>query len=311
MTRASLATAKLAIRRPFELRLALFGHGWVDLPPHQWNRDRGELATVLDLGGRAVDVTLREVSTGLSLRISGIRSKRDVDAARAAVRRMLRLDEDLSEFWELCARHPRLTWVPRRGGGRLMRSAGIFEDLAKLLMTTNCSWAATRNMVGRLTALLGTAAQSGTRAFPAAHVCAAQTERFYRQEVRMGYRARSMRELSLAFAEGKLTEAHLTESGLPTEELRRRLLALPGFGPYAAGQALRLLGRYDDLALDSWCRARLAARSKGGRVPTDRSVWRRYAGFGRYRGLALWMDLTAHWHGESEDMGSPVLATQP
>ena len=77
-------------------------------------------------------------------------------------------------------------------------------------------------------------------------------------------------------------------------------MQLRGFGPYAAGQALRLLGRYDDLALDSWCRARLAQRSTRGVAPSDATIERRYARFGRYKGLALWMDLTASWHDEGE-----------
>jgi N-glycosylase/DNA lyase len=80
--------------------------------------------------------------------------------------------------------------------------------------------------------------------------------------------------------------------------VRKRLLALDGFGPYAAGQALRLLGRYDDLALDSWCRARIAQTLGRRKAPRDTAIARSYAGFGSYKGLALWCDLTAEWHGE-------------
>ena len=29
------------VAAPFDLRLALFGHGWVDLAPHSWSEDRG------------------------------------------------------------------------------------------------------------------------------------------------------------------------------------------------------------------------------------------------------------------------------
>jgi N-glycosylase/DNA lyase len=32
--------------------------------------------------------------------------------------------------------------------------------------------------------------------------------------------------------------------------------------------------------------------------PSDKTVARRYASFHPYDGLALWMDLTAEWHGE-------------
>ena len=77
-------------------------------------------------------------------------------------------------------------------------------------------------------------------------------------------------------------------------ELRRHLLALPGFGPYAAGQAMRLLGRYEDLALDSWVRKEVAGLL-GGRV-SDAKIADAYAPFDEFAGLALWMDVTARWH---------------
>ncbi|MSR47198.1 MAG: hypothetical protein EXS13_09050 [Planctomycetes bacterium] len=86
---------------------------------------------------------------------------------------------------------------------------------------------------------------------------------------------------------------------MPTPALRERLLSLEGFGPYAAGLALRLLGRHDDLALDSWCRARLATMTERKPPPSDRAVARRYARYGDDRGLVLWLELTADWHGET------------
>jgi N-glycosylase/DNA lyase len=209
---------------------------------------------------------------------------------------MLRLDENLSPFWKLCSRERRLAWVARRGAGRLLRSATLFEDFVKLLFTTNCSWAATRLMTSRLVEALGEPAASGARAFPSAERCANAGEKLFRGVVRAGYRAAPLAKLSRGFAQGKLRAADFEDRSLPTDELRRRLLALPGFGPYAAGQALRLLGRYSDLALDSWCRSRLAELTGRRAPPSDQSVERAYARFEPWQGLALWMDLTADWH---------------
>jgi N-glycosylase/DNA lyase len=298
----------LPVPTPFELGLVAFGHGWVDLAPHRWEDDA--LSTVIDLDGVAVDVTLWQSGRRLRVRLGSALDRARSERVLGALRRMLRLEEDFRPFWQLCRGHPELEWVARRGAGRLLRSASVFEDLAKLLMTTNCSWAATRNMVERLTAALGAASPSGGRAFPSPEVCANRSERFYREQVRMGYRAGAMRKLARDFARGALDDAHFTDATLSTDRLRERLLALPGFGPYAAGQALRLLGHYDDLALDSWCRAELRARSANGRCPSDRTIERRYRAFGRWRGLALWMDLTAPWHGESEHTARPVLVTE-
>ena len=283
---------------PFELPIAVCGHGWYDLPPHRWDPNSHRYATVIDLGSVVVEGSLTESRAGLrgSLHAQRQLSPQQVAQARGVLRHILRLDEDLDPFWERCDREPKLRWVARRGGGRLLRSASLFEDLIKLLFTTNCSWAATRNMTGRLVSALGRPGRSGSRAFPSAEACAEHDQGFYREVVRAGYRAPHCLSLARGFASGELREDEFTDPDLPTDDLRARLLDLPGFGPYAAGQALRLLGRYDDLALDSWCRAKLARLGRRVKPPSDATVWRRYSRFGKYRGLALWMDLTADWH---------------
>jgi len=293
---------RLRVAAPFDLRVALFGHGWIDLAPNVWDEETRTLRTVLAAGRRAADVVVRQEGRALAVAADFGKAPLRPAIARASLQdqlaRMLRLAHDYEPFWRRCRAQPRLRWVARRGAGRLLAGATLFEDLMKLLFTTNCSWAATRLMARRLVDALGTAAPSGARAFPEAAACAAQRAPFWRDVVRAGYRARACRELATGFASGRLAEERYTERGLPTEEVRRRLLALHGFGPYAAGQALRLLGRHDDLALDSWCRAKIAQQTGQRRPPTDRAIERAYAGFDEHRGLVLWMDLTREWHGE-------------
>lgn len=205
---------------------------------------------------------------------------------------MLALDIELTAFWRRCARTRGMGWVARRGAGRMLRSATLFEDLLKLLMTTNCTWANTVTMVDRVVAALGRAGPAGARAFPTAQSCADRDEGFWRDTVRAGYRAPHCRVLAQGFASGTLSR-ELEDPELPTDELRRRLLDLPGFGPYAVGQALRLLGRFDDLALDSWVRSK-AAQLHG--LTDDRAIAERYSSFAVWAGLALWMDVTREWH---------------
>lgn len=302
---------RVPVPQPFDLRLALFGHGFVDLAPNQWLSDRQELVTAIEVGGRGVDVQVAAEADGLVIRSRGARSPRERREVAASLVHVLRLDDDLAPFWKLCRREASQRWIARRGAGRLTRSPTLFEDLSKLLMTTNCSWAATRNMASHLVDALGAPTPSGRRAFPTAEACAKKSEAFFRDQGRLGYRASALRRLARDFATGALCESDFRDESLATHEVRDRLLALPGFGPYAAGQALRLLGRYDDFALDAWCRGRLAARSPSGRAPSERTLAKRYRRFGQWRGLALWMDLTADWHGEAPALGKPVLRTGP
>ncbi len=278
----------------------MFSHGWIDLDPFRWDEASAAFSTPVDVDGQVVDVVLRQSGSGLSAVVG---STRELSKARRARLRellpyMLRLDEDLAGFWAKCSQTPRLAWVARRGAGRIFRSTSVFEDLMKLLFTTNCSWAATRLMTTRLVEALGEAAPSGRQAFPNPAVCANQDEAFYRDVVRAGYRARSCVALASRFVDGELSAAWFTDRSLGLDQVRERLLDLDGFGPYAAGQAMRLLGHYKDLALDSWCRARLAEMAGKKKPPADTTVAKRYAAFDPYDGLALWMDLTAGWFGE-------------
>jgi len=294
---------KLAVKPPFELPLVLCGHGWFALAPHRWAD--GTFSTVLRADGEPVCVEVRAAARGLAVRMQC--ASRLTGPALLALQRqlahMLRLDDDLAPFWRLCAGHERLGWVAQRGGGRLLRSATVFEDLMKLLLTTNCTWSLTEIMVRNLVATAGPPGPDAQRAFPSAPECN-RGERFFRTKVKVGYRARAAAALARQFARGELRDEHFLAPELPTEELRKRVLALDGFGPYAAGQALRLFGRYDDLALDSWCRARIAQLLGRRRAPADATIGRRYEAFGSYRGLAMWCDLTAEWHGEGKRLGA-------
>ena len=303
MHRVAALRFTLAPPAPFRLRVALFGHGWIDLAPNAWHERSQTFSTVLAVGRGAADVAIVQRGAQLLGTIGadgrgGLAPARLRAAVRDRLRRMLRLDHDYSRFWRLCVGEPRLRWVARRGAGRLLAGATLFEDLLKLLLTTNCSWAATRLMASRLCAAIGARAPSGRAAFPDAARCVAEFESFWRDVVRVGYRARACRELSQRFATRAEVAASFEDPALATDAVRERIATLHGFGPYATGQALRLLGRHDDLALDSWCRAKLAQQTGRRRPPADRAVERAYAAYAEHRGLVLWMDLTREWHGE-------------
>lgn len=295
----------IPVEAPFELRLCLFGHGWVALAPHAYDEATGTFTTVLLRAANgeaelaAIDAELTQASpSSLRLRLGSAERLTAADTRRAAAQvvHMLRLDDDLGPFHAMCAADPGLAWAARRGAGRLLRSATMFEDLMKLLFTTNTSWSATEAMTRNLVAAAGSVAPSGRRAFPTPRQCR-RDEAFYRDVVRTGYRADAALRLAHAFDDGTFDDGHFL-APMPSDALWRRLLALHGFGPYAAGQAMRLCGHYDRLALDSWCRARLAEMAGRSKPPSDRTVERHYARWAPYQGLALWLDLTADWHGE-------------
>jgi 3-methyladenine DNA glycosylase/8-oxoguanine DNA glycosylase len=287
---------------PVDLWRTLNSHGVADLPPSLIDEDARRLDVTLAAGrGRPRTVRVQQGRPGYA-RISEsgpvpARSQRDVLLAKVA--HMLRLDEDLSDFYALAARDPELDWVTQ-GAGRMLRSPTVFEDVVKTIATTNCAWSATVRMVSALVEHLGEPAPGASpgpfgRAFPSPTAMAEADEGFYRDVVRAGYRGPYFRSLAASVAGGELDLEELAgDADLTDEEVEAKLLELPGVGPYAAAHVMMLLGRYSRLILDSWTRPKFA-RLNGGKAVKDTTIERRFRPYGRYAGLAFWLYLTRDW----------------
>jgi 3-methyladenine DNA glycosylase/8-oxoguanine DNA glycosylase len=288
-----------------DLWRTIVSHGIAALPPAHVDEDARVLELTLPLKGarpHTVRVTESGRGTAVIAALGRAPSQRKAERIIAGVQHVLRLDEDLSEFYALVAGDPELAWAVE-GAGRMMRSPTVFEDVVKTICTTNCAWSATERMVGALVEHLGEPAvgapASGPygRAFPTPAAMAAAEEDFYRDVARAGYRGAYLRSLAASVADGTadLEElAQATRDELPDDEVAARLLALPGIGPYAAAHVMMLLGRYSRLILDSWTRPKYA-RLNGGRPVKDATIERRFRRYGPYAGLAFWLYLTRDW----------------
>jgi N-glycosylase/DNA lyase len=210
------------------------------------------------------------------------------------VRHILRLDDDLSVFYAAMTSTPDFAWIPKQGAGRMLRSPTVFEDLVKMICTTNCSWSLTEKMVTGLVENLGQES-GGKRSFPSAQAMAVMPVKFFTDEVRAGYRAPYLKELADRVASGELDVEGWLHSPLSTRELIKEMKHVKGVGDYAAENLLKLVGRYDGLALDSWTRAKFFKVRNGGRKATDKKIDRYYSRFNEWRGLALWCDMTRDW----------------
>ncbi|HUE82946.1 MAG TPA: hypothetical protein VMM84_12605 [Pyrinomonadaceae bacterium] len=211
------------------------------------------------------------------------------------VAHMMRLDDELGPFYKVVKADPGFSWIARQGAGRLLRSPTVFEDLVKMICTTNCSWSLTKKMVSGLVQNLGRESKDGHRTFPSPESMALMPLRFYVNEVRAGYRAPYLKELADKVASGSLSVEDWLTSPLPTPELIKQIKTVKGVGDYAAENLLKLLGRYDGLALDSWTRATFVRVRNNGRKASDKKIARYYSRFKEWRGLALWCDMTQDW----------------
>ena len=330
------ALAELPLRgpagEPVDFRRTLLSHGVAALPPAAIDEDALTLTVTLAAGGGARTVRVTgpgsagtgggpdegppRTGCGAPQGAPPVALARVVDggpppgaAAAAALasslRRMLCLDDDLSPFYARAAGDPALAWACA-GAGRMVRGPSVFEDVVKTVCTTNCAWSATERMVTALVGRLGEPAPGAPRdgaagrAFPTPAVMAAAGDTFYKDVARAGYRGRRLRSLAAAVACGDVDLEELYDAPaaeLPDAEVERRLLLLPGVGPYAAAHVMMLLGRHSRLVLDSWSRpkyARLAGRPAGKLVP-DATMRRRFRPYGPFAGLAFWLFVTRDW----------------
>ena len=283
---------------PVDLARTIMSHGVADLPPGRVDEEALAYTTTLALpsaqprtvrilagrpGFAQVDVRGRKL---------GARGARDLTAA---LRQILNLDEDLSEFYALVAEDSDLLWASR-GAGRMLRGQTVFEDVVKTISTTNTAWSGTRKMTHALVDNLGAEAPGGGRAFPTPQAMAAVDVEFYREVVRAGYRGPYFKQLATDVAEGTIDLEELNDRELPDEEVAARLLALPGVGRYAAAHVMLMsLGRYSRLVLDSWTRPTYCKLSGARSALKDATIERRFKRYGEWAGLAFWLYLTRGW----------------
>ena len=280
----------------FSFRHTVYSHGWSDLLPFNLDENAWRLTYVFTTSSRPVSAVISAIDGELQVEVAGSR----FDEAKLArdVRHILRLDEPLEDFYKLTDDDERLSWIANANAGRLIRSPTVFEDLVKTLCTTNCSWSLTKSMVTKLVEKLGEPAVGGGYAFPTPEALASKSEKFYRDEIKAGYRSPYFVELANAIASGHLDPESWLTSDLSTPELKKEIKKIKGVGEYAADNLLKLLGRYDGLALDSWLRSQFYKKHNRERTCADKKIERHYKKYGEWRGLAIWCDMTERWFDE-------------
>ena len=290
-------TLLLDIPDDFSFRATVYSHGWSQLAPFSLDAQTWRLKYVFQEGQKAVPAVLYEEERKVRIDLDGdaIASEKVI----ADARHVLRLDDDLSGFYAGLEGDARLGWVSGKRAGRLIRSPTVWEDLVKTMCTTNCSWDLTKIMVTNLVEKLGTGNKA--KAFPSAKAMAAMDEDFFRTEIRAGYRSPYFVELAGRVASGELDPQSWLTSELPTPELKKEMKKVKGVGDYAADNLLKLVGRYDGLALDSFLRSQFYKTHNKAKPCPDKKIEKHYRKYGEWSGLAIWCDMTESWAMEHDE----------
>ncbi|MEW5975907.1 MAG: Fe-S cluster assembly protein HesB [Acidobacteriota bacterium] len=289
---------RIPVPPDFDFWRTVQSHGWYVLPPFFLDSSKRVLGRLVQTDRQLVWLELQTAGRAILAKCRSRLPLSDSDSAsiKTQVVRMLRLDQSLQDFHsalQLIRGNGDFSWIIHSKAGRLLCGTSLFEDLVKMICTTNCSWSATERMVKNLVSELGTPFTAGICAFPTPQQLASSSERFLAEKVRAGYRSAYLLQLAEQVACGQLQLDELEH--LESKPLYQRLISIKGVGPYAAGNLMRLLGHYDNLALDSWCRQKFQRLHGRRGKSSDHTIEKYYRVFGRWRGLVMWLDLTRDW----------------
>jgi 3-methyladenine DNA glycosylase/8-oxoguanine DNA glycosylase len=278
-----------ALRTPtnFSFTSTVESHGWYALAPFRWSPEEKILRRPEAIDGEVVD-----------LEISLRRGKLHVNAGETPelierLTRMFQLDVDTSEFALLARASASHVWVVEAKFGRLLCGSTLFEDVVKIISTTNTTWQQTKRMVELLVRKCGRKSMSGHFAFPSATEVARFSAGELQRDCRLGYRANPVFQLASGIADETIDLVRIADPSQRTEERFASYKTLPGIGPYGAAHLLAMDGRHDFIAVDTEFRRFVRETYHAGRKVSDRTMLRRYAKWGRWKYLAYWSELWA------------------
>lgn len=294
--------SKLSIKpvQPFHFIYTVQSHGWFQLAPNKWDDETKTLHRTQRLSNGNV-VLLDITDSGspkrpkISVTVHHPRKLTESDQQEIIniVTYMFRTNVDLTPFYTICKKRGK-QWHPvTQGMGRLLRSPSVFEDIVKTIATVNMQWGGTKAMINRLVDTLGEPfpGDETKKAFPTPSAIANVSSEFFQEEIKMGFRNRYVLELAQRIENNEIDVESFANSDLPTDQLQKEIKNIKGIGDYAAANILMLLGRYDELTIDTVCRDFFSKKYNKGVKVTDADILKKYKSWGEWKFLAYWFDL--------------------
>lgn len=315
MTTHNEQKTTIRVPAPFSLKATGISHGWHECNPISWC-DAGQTLQIIERqGNEAFRISVRQTNSAdkrkasrndaarVSLTITWDRpggTNIAPDLVTNRVRRMLKIDHDLSEFHDLCRKHKLLRPVPLLGAGRLLNSSTMMENVIKAICATNVNWTQAVKMINRLSQLGPHVPHyRNLNAWPTPKEILKAGEDYLLEICRVGYRADAILGFCDDVARGRRNLEPLFESSqkddVPSEELLSELLAVKGIGPASAHFLLTCLGRYDRLSIDSATIYHAQHTHFNGKKPTPKQIEALYAPYGRWKNLVYWFENWMTW----------------
>lgn len=228
--------------------------------------------------GKVVTLRITGSETALIVEVDEPLSPAEEEAILVRIRRMFQLDIDIAEFMRFADRHPHLSHIREKRQGRMLRSPSLFEDVVKVICTTNTTWTQTKAMVSRIVTEFGVEG-----AFPTPAEIAAVPFDDFAARAKLGYRNASVHSLAGDIAEGRTDIEGWQDQALEAAQLEKNLLSLRGIGPYGAACLMLYLGKPVKVNVDSWART-MVGKELSKKVE-DKEVHAFFAEYGDWCGL--------------------------
>ncbi|WP_130860755.1 DNA-3-methyladenine glycosylase family protein [Gracilibacillus phocaeensis] len=284
----------IPLQEAFNFKAAITDYGWWMLAPNDWHHQDHLFYRPIQLSnGKNVLLCIAkhdqylqiETETDMPL------TSNDREEVKDQVAWMFRLDDTFESFYALCHDFEELLHIPANRQGRLLRSPTLFEDVVKVILTTNTRWKQTMNMVSKLVNELGepvaTNHPQAFQTFPTPETVLAAGESYLKEQVRVGYRSPYI----IDAATKALDPAFDLESYQSPQADITKLKDIKGIGPYAFNTLSMLLGKYDLLPIDSEYKAHVISKYFNGEPPSKRKLESVYDKWGNYKFLAYWYDI--------------------
>lgn len=229
-------------------------HGWKNLAPFYWDDRNSCLRFAVYIDSESIDISVFQRNFYIEALISS-RSKVNrtlEEKLKAVMIRSLALDVDTAG---LLARAEKVgsqyADLIKQGAGRLLRAPTLWEDAAKTLFTTNCTWALTKKMCEAVCSnLFVTPTPSGHYPFPPPAKFLKYDELSLKKSMPIGYRAGYFISLAKQFANDPNPNG--IDKGMSDSATAFKMISqFDGFGSYASNHMLILTGFFDKIPIDT------------------------------------------------------------
>jgi len=284
----------IPLDEPFHFEGAVKDHGWWTLSPNHWSEELQLFYRPVKLStGKNVVLSVFQSDEHLVVQVENdiLLNDNETQEIKEHVSWIFRLQEDLKPFYSMAQSYGELLHLPAKRKGRLLRSPTLFEDVVKVILTTNTRWQQTINMANNLVNALGepvaTMKQHEFKTFPTPESILEAGESYLKKRGRVGYRSAYI----IDAASKALDDSFDLESFRYEEKDINALKKIKGVGPYAFNTLSMLLGKYDLLPIDSEYKKHVRNKYFSGEDPSKKELENIYDKWGDYKFLAYWFDV--------------------